>query len=562
MVRKGQFAGNAAAFVAIVTVAIILYILFLPPDIRTEILGDPRTGTNGSGNGGNGGVISTTNLLRQNVGRVTYINTNEKTYDLPTTRIYTPTSGQVLKNVPSINLRYAIFDNVHAKYDVELELDEETTKNLLLSFNVRSHYGPITISLNGKEIFSGEISDFNPKPIVLDQDYLEEDNVITLSVPSPGLAFWNANKYAIENLQITGDVTDYSTSSATQYFTISSVEKENLESLRLFFYPSCNLKDVGSLKIDLNGRSIYNSVADCGTRTFAVLDTDDIIAGSNELKFSSSKGSYTLDNMYIKTQMDKPAYRTYYFDIDAKYFINQDVKARCGDYDNECPSGCDASEDADCCFDDNGYWCSLPTLNFNDRCRYYVADDDCDICKTGYYDKSGDAPSNCEDTPGDNNDGLCLGTTPQPNRFYDADCCYAEDEDNFWCAETPITGIQDKCKASVAPGECDLCPSGYENEDGSSPDSCANPDMPYVDEDHILSSDYEVKLTVRFTEETTRKKVDLIVNGYTFRIDTTGIEYTKIISNYVRDGTNSIEIRPVNDDIDIAEIKVDLRKIR
>jgi len=32
--KRGQAAGNAAAFVAVVTVLIILYILFLPPDIR------------------------------------------------------------------------------------------------------------------------------------------------------------------------------------------------------------------------------------------------------------------------------------------------------------------------------------------------------------------------------------------------------------------------------------------------------------------------------------------------------------------------------------------------
>ncbi|HEY9704396.1 MAG TPA: hypothetical protein V6C58_18240, partial [Allocoleopsis sp.] len=166
------------------------------------------------------------------------------------------------------------------------------------------------------------------------------------------------------------------------------------------------------------------------------------------------------------------------------------------------------------------------------------------------------------ETSGDNNDGLCLGSTPQPSRYYDKDCCFADNPDNFWCAETPITGIVDKCKPSIAPGECDLCPSGYINEDGSRPDSCVNLGSEFVDPDYILSSDYEVKLTIRFTDEIDRKRVDVLINGNTFRVDTTGIEYTKIISSFSRDGTNSVELRPVSDDVNIAELKVELRKVR
>jgi hypothetical protein len=89
---------------------------------------------------------------------------------------------------------------------------------------------------------------------------------------------------------------------------ISQSEKDNLESVTLFFYPNCVLTNVGSLRIDLNGRSIYNSIADCGTRTFATLNIEDISVGSNQLRFSSTEGSYTLDNMYIKTTTTIPSY--------------------------------------------------------------------------------------------------------------------------------------------------------------------------------------------------------------------------------------------------------------
>ena len=294
--KRGQyFAGNAAAFIAVLTVLIILYILFLPPDIRTELLGDK----NSLIQNGTGSANTALVLLNENVGTVTYINTDEKTYDLPTTRIYSPTAGQVLKSVPSIDLRYPIFDPDKAKYTMELNINRAATQNVLLSFSVKDRTGPISITLNGREIFSGEIDTANPKPIALDPQYLMDSNTIVLSVPSPGLRFWSANKYTIESLQITGDVTDYSNSVGIQHFILSKVEKENLESLTLFFNPECSVKDVSNLRIDFNGDVAYNTVADCGSKTFATLDTSKVVVGSNELKFSSSKGSYLLDRKSV-----------------------------------------------------------------------------------------------------------------------------------------------------------------------------------------------------------------------------------------------------------------------
>ncbi|MGV8171861.1 MAG: hypothetical protein ACP5OA_04165 [Candidatus Woesearchaeota archaeon] len=557
--KRGQYASNAAAFVAVLTVLIILYILFLPPDIRTELLGDANSSFNDDSKSNSNNKV----LLQQNVGRITYINTNEKTYDLPATRIYSPTSGQVLKNVPSISLRNALFDTEKSKYDIELNIDRDATKNVLLSFNVREARGPLSISLNGREIFRSEVTVSNPLPITLNHGDLLDSNTITLITPSPGLTFWRANKYSIENLQVTGDVTDYSNALAMQHFIISQVEKENLESITLYFYPGCNIKDVGSLRIDFNGRTIYSGVADCGTRTFATLNTEDVLSGNNELRFYSSKGSYILDNMYIKTVMKKPAYKTYYFDIEEDYFDSRNNEPRCGDYDSKCPSGCDEVEDADCCFTRNGYWCALPTLNENDRCRFYVATDNCNICKTGYYDRYDDAPDNCEEMCGDNNDDQCDVGCPQPSRYYDKDCCFAQDSDNYWCQETPITGLEDKCKPSVNSGECDLCPSGYVNEDGSRPVSCRTySDKAYNEREYELSENYELKIIVRFVDDTERKRVDFDINGHTFRIDTTDIDYSKIISDYAEMDTNSIQILPVTDDVDIAEVRVELRKIR
>jgi hypothetical protein len=266
--------------------------------------------------------------------------------------------------------------------------------------------------------------------------------------------------------------------------------------------------------------------------------------------------------MYVDLKMKTPTYRTYYFDLKDDYFNAKSATAQCGDSDGICPAGCSETVDPDCCFSRSGYWCALPTLNVNDRCMFYLSADTCNICKTGYYDSSGNAPTNCENLAGDSNDGLCPSNTLQPARYYDKDCCFADNPDNFWCKEVPITGLSDKCKANIDPSECSLCPSGYVNKDGSSPSSCNSASLNIQDQSYLLSDIYELKIIVRFTDDTTRKRVDININGKTFRIDTPDVEYSKVINDYARRGTNSIEIIPVDDDINIAELRVEFRQVK
>jgi hypothetical protein len=560
MNKKAQSASSAAAFIAILTVLIILYILFLPPDIRQELLSDSGSGTGTGGTGSSGTSISTNTLFTQTIGHVSYINTNEKLFDIPTVRIYSPTEAQVIKSISSIYIKNALFDKEKATYEFNFDIEKSATENVVLSFNVKDHYGPISITLNNKTIFSGEITSNNPKPISLDKNDLQDSNTIKFSVQNPGVMFWKSNTYTIENLQVTGDVTDYSNSAAVQYFSLTQAERENLDTVTLYFRPVCTISNVGPLEIDLNRRVIFNSVADCGTRSFAILDKNMILQGSNELRFSTNKGSYLLDNLDVKVTLTKPAYNTYFFDMNSDYFKSVQETATCGDYDGICSPGCDDTRDADCCFRHNGFWCALPTTNLNDRCVFYVAPEDCKLCMTGYYDDSGDVPKNCEGLCGDNKDNKCPSDCPSPAKYYDQDCCYDNNSDNFWCQEVPIIGLPNKCTTSVRYSECSLCHSGYEDDSGDNPDTCDTRNYQYAEVTQDLLSNYDIKLTVRFTDDTKRKRVELNVNGHAISIDTIKIEYTRLLDDYVREGTNSIEIVP-KEDIDIAEIKVDALRV-
>ena len=142
MKRKAQSASSAAAFIAIMTVLIIMYILFLPPADREALLSD-GTGSDGGTGGTGGGNIDTQVLLTQTIGHVSFISTNEKVYTIPTVRVYSPTSAQVLKLVPGIYVKNALFDKEKATFEFNFDVDTAATDNTMLSFNVKDHYGPI-----------------------------------------------------------------------------------------------------------------------------------------------------------------------------------------------------------------------------------------------------------------------------------------------------------------------------------------------------------------------------------------------------------------------------------
>lgn len=555
--RKGQSSSSAAAFIAILTVVIILYILFLPPDIREELLSDGSS--NGGGNWVNTNTPQSNTLLRENIGRISYLKDKEKYYDIPSIHIYSKTSGELIKGIPSIYIKNSLFDKEKSTYVNNFEYDKKTTKNLILGFNVKEHFGPLIISLNGKEIFNGEVE--GNKFLRISESDLYTNNELKFSVPNPGVVFWKSNKYYLENIQITGDITDYSSSSASQKFIISQSEKDNLESITFYFRPVCTISEVGPLEMELNRKTIFNSIADCGTRSFVSLNIEDIKVGTNELKFTVEKGNYLLDNLQVKIVLKKDSYKVYYFDMSEQLFYNNPETARCGDYDNTCPPGCSEVIDADCCFRRNGYWCALPTNNPNDRCIYYVDPGDCDLCLTGYYNKYFNTPDTCENECGDNNDGVCPSSCPTPSKYYDADCCWEENEDYFFCKEVPITGITDRCRAAISYNQCELCPSGYRDESGSRPNACNTNNYQYKEITKKLDPNYDVRLTIRFIDNENRKRLDVNINGQKIAIDTRDIEFKKTIDEYVVSGSNSIELIP-KDNVDIAELKIELIKVK
>ena len=554
MKRKAQGSGasGAATLVAIIAGLIILYILFLPPQERAALL-DGEAG-NGARPVGvqTGGYIDGNNIVIQDLkgivfedspGKIDYTALGEFEHPLPPFTLFKTTDAKVLQEINPFYVKNGWFDKKSFNTTFMLT-DLRNTENVMLSFVLGKHSGVLSISLNGIPIYEFEEQGVNPKPVSLRNELLKQENILEFSVSKVGAEFWKTNEYSFNEVKITGDITDRSKEKSTNTFYITKNEGENLERAYLRFLPECNIGTTGLLTIEINDRLGFQGIPDCGQMNEIELGTDIINIGKNKIEFITDKGSYLVDRIMVKTELQSTAIPVYYFELEPKLFtaFEEYPEEECGKIDGVCPSFCDEDIDIDCCFleYDTPFWCDMMTKNKDDRCVGYVEEANCARCPSGYEDERGDSPKACEDLCGDDSDGDCPSGCSED---FDIDCCYDKSGDQYWCDDTPTTGLSYTCVNEVSRGMCDICPTGYESEDSGT--VCYPEDEVWLAE--ALRPEVSILLTMKFTNDIDNKDAELYINGHLVHLQTRGTYYQKDISMWVEPGTNSIEIKPFSE---------------
>ncbi|MFH1589789.1 MAG: hypothetical protein ABIB43_04450 [archaeon] len=318
MHKRGQqaSAGGAGILIIVIAAILVMYILFLPPDERAALLGENDTSSI------NGEEITSSGhnktLLKEHIGRLDYLKSDSKEHDIPAFRIYSQKEGTVLKTLGSLYVRNGLGNDKF--YNMTFKIDESLTTDVKLSFSVKDSKGRLELYLNGHEIFNGYLSEGTPAPIDLGKELLEDVNVLSFKVSSPGLVFWRTNEYALENIMLTGAVLDISHSTSRQFFYVSKEEQLNLEEVKLKYYPTCSAKEVGPLMIYLNGEEVFSGVADCGIYNLLILDKNIIFEDKNELEFVATQGSYFLDRVSVNVDLEEPLYPVFYFELEEEFF--------------------------------------------------------------------------------------------------------------------------------------------------------------------------------------------------------------------------------------------------
>jgi len=320
---KSQGGLNAAILVAIIAAVIIIYILFLPTEDREDLL-EEESDYAGSTGGSSDDVEIT--LLDENVGRLDPVG-RVRDRDIANVNIFETTNSKVLDTVNPISVRNGWFDKrvkvVRFKID-----DLETTDNVVLSFTAPVRRGILSIKLNEELIYEYDINNINVDPIELEESLLGESNELEFSVSGVGAKFWSTNEYALENVQIIGDITDLSRQESQNVFTLTDTEYKNLERVDMRFTPYCTtVADVGVLDVLINNRNIFSAVPVCNDRYKQEIPLSALSAGQNKAIFKTNKGSYSIEQIKLSfTEKDTPE-AVYYFEVNSTTF--EDIE----DYD-------------------------------------------------------------------------------------------------------------------------------------------------------------------------------------------------------------------------------------
>ncbi len=311
--QRAQISGTGAAvLVLIIAALIVLYILFLPPEVREEIL-------EGDGSTRPGVPSGQEVLLLESPGRLDSISQRTIEHSMPSVQLYSTTNAQLLHTVPSLYVKNGWFDKVEENVTFRIA-DPALTSNVIFAFNTRVHEGRLRIRSNGETVFDDDISTLNVEPILLPKETLEQNNTLTFSVGDVGWRFWRTNEYVIEDLTVTGDVTDISTQQSKVVFLATATEKNNLEKASVRFLADCKPADVGILDVYLNAHNIFSGVPDCGTIRSTEVSATLLVSGENTLSFRTGKGAYLIDHISVASELKQISHPTYYFEIPPAIF--------------------------------------------------------------------------------------------------------------------------------------------------------------------------------------------------------------------------------------------------
>lgn len=307
--KKGQQTGSSAAVViAIILGLLILYILFLPPEARQELLEDET-----SAGGGTASLTANYTILSEEVGRLDYIATTSFKKTIPNVYLYETESAKELHVENPFYIKNGWFS--YADKNMTFYIDDfANTDNVRISFAAKSHEGVLAISLNNNRIYEYGIGQYNVDPIALDKNLLQRTNILKLEVLGVGMRFWKTNMYEFENFKIVGNIRDISAQRSSSVFLLTGTEKHGLSKASLKFVPYCSrASSLGPLDVAVNGRNVFSGIPVCDDPYSISLSPDILEAGENSVIFSTSKGSYSIEQIRVEGTLEGTKEYTQYF---------------------------------------------------------------------------------------------------------------------------------------------------------------------------------------------------------------------------------------------------------
>ncbi|MBN2421284.1 hypothetical protein JXB27_03325 [Candidatus Woesearchaeota archaeon] len=314
MDKKAQGAGGAAGLIAIIALALVLYLLILPSNVRESLINgtvsDDRTSSSKSKWHSSTLILAHPKTLdpEQNTDR-------EKILDSFT--LYSDKSAVVIAKAEAMHIENGWF--AEKVYNLSFKVDDlANTDNYILAFDVSKAYGRLILTLNGDEIYDSEVMPGNAEPVAINENNVKTANSLIFEVSGVGGAFWKLNEYDLSNVRVIADFTDTSKKEYKNFFMITATEKDYFEKTKLSFVPEClTPKNLGPITVTINGKDLhYSAVPDCGMLSSIEFNPNYLNEGENYITFRAETGNYLIDRVKIKADLKEIAYPFYYFELD------------------------------------------------------------------------------------------------------------------------------------------------------------------------------------------------------------------------------------------------------
>jgi hypothetical protein len=313
--KQGQSANRVGTMIILITVVLILYLLFLPPDTRDQILyneSDP-----GETVGENGDEVIE-RLLDTTVGDLEYVDRNRRRHSVPAYTVSARLEGTELQSRETMSVSRSLFNERIGR--MRFTTTPSLTQDVRLSFNVESGQGDLTVRLNDEVLYTDETTAGSVPPIRIDADQLRSENTLTFTVESPGIAFWSANEYRLENVRVTADVRDESQNRNYQSVFIPQDDYNRIERVEAEYIATCQEDDVEGFQMVINDFLLFEGTPDCALTTKKEFDADVLQPGQNDLVTQVEEGRVLVDRFTLTTYFGETEEKTYYFELDDTYF--------------------------------------------------------------------------------------------------------------------------------------------------------------------------------------------------------------------------------------------------
>ena len=318
--RKGQHEGKGVAIlVLIIGLFMVLYILFLPPEQRQELLGeDNGTGVSQSG---------AKTLLLESPGLVSSAKEFKTKHEISSVNVFMKIEPELVPLASKLEVKRSLFKKSFQSLSFSID-DLSDLDKASLSFSATDVKGELQIELNGIKFYEGEVN--GAKIIEIPKGLLRSSNKLVFMVDSPGIAFWSTHHYTLSIIALKEEF-ERINSRERRLFNIGESEKDNMNDAELNYFLYCNSLegDNSLLKIYLNKNELFSGLIRCaGTSMSTEIDPDDLNSGSNELLFVIDKGDFLLSNIKVETGSKESKTFEYRFSLDSDEFmdVQDDVK--------------------------------------------------------------------------------------------------------------------------------------------------------------------------------------------------------------------------------------------